>query len=279
MRKIVFIGLVFLFICHLGQAADFSIKIAGASKYCLFKDINRGIDGYLDFWADLSQSSGGIIIDNKKPLHFGLSYSFDLILGLNSSYSMGLGVGHVRARNRSEIIIRYTDGRPETSAVVETTIEAVPIRLSVFRDYHLNRSLNAFVVGGLEIYPARFQSSSWPAGPGDSHHQKAHSVGIGLLYGAGLEIKVLSHVALVLEAQGNYAKIGSFRGKRESGGSTLPHEVKGTLYFEEMTFPPDIENAYPLLMIYETKPLGDRVRSARVDFSGFSLSAGVKIFF
>lgn len=244
------------------------------------KDINRGVNGYLDFWADLSQSSGGIITDNKKPLHLGMSYSMDFVLALDTAYSVGLGVGYVRARNRSEIIINYTDGRPETGAVVETMIEAVPIRLSVFRDYHLNRSLNAFVVGGLEIYPARFQSSSWPAGPGDSHQQKAHSVGIGLLYGAGLEIKVLSHVALVLEAQGNYAKIGSFRGKRESGGSTLPHEVKGTLYFEETTYiPPDIENAYPLLMIYETKPSGDHVRSARVDFSGFALSGGVRIFF
>jgi hypothetical protein len=244
------------------------------------KDINRGINGYLDFWSDLSRLSGGMITDNRKPVHFMMSYSFDLVLALDKAYSVGLGVGYVRARNRSDIVVNYANGSPEANSVVETTIEAIPIRLSVLRNYHLARSLNAFVECGIEIYNARYQSGFWPAGPGDSHHQKAHSIGMGLLYGGGLDIAVIKRLALVLEAQGNFARIGGFRGTRNSGGSSLPYEVKGTLYFEDMTsIPPNVEKTYPLLMIYENKPAGDHIRPARIDFSGFSLSAGLKILF
>jgi len=279
-RRVLLGGLILLGAFSRIRAADLSIIVTAGPKYSLLGDINKGKNGYLDIWADLLRSSGGAVIDNKRPVHLGLSYSVDFFLALDTAYSVGLGVGYVRARNRSEVLISFTDGRPETSAVVETSVESVPIRLNILRHFHLTRSLNAFVKGGLELHNAKFQSSSWPAGPGDSHRQKAHSIGIGLLYGAGLEIKAVRHVALVFEAQGNYAKIGGFSGTRDSGGSSLPYEVKGDLYFEDMTsIPPDFEKTYPLLVIYENKPAGDRVRPARVDLSGFSLSVGLKIFF
>jgi hypothetical protein len=281
MRK-TFLGcLIFLCCFPLGQAADFSIKISGGLKYSLFGDVNRGMNGYLDIWADGGASMGGDIINNKKPLHFGMNYSIDFIIRLNSFYSVGIGVGYVRARNISDINIQYPDERPDATASVERAAEAVPVRFSVFREFHLHRALNAYFVGGLEIYPARFQSSYWPAGPGDSHIQKAHSVGVGLLFGAGLEIKVLSRLAFIVEAAGNYAKISHLKGTRNSGGSTIPYEEKGTLYFYENTFfyPPDIQKTHALLMIHETKPTGEGVRMGRVDFSGFAVSGGIRIYF
>jgi len=281
MRKIIFAGLIFLNMLPLGQAGDFSIKFTGGFKYGLFGDVNKGMNGYLGVWADGGASMGGDIVNNKRPLHCGPNYAIDFILKLNSSYSVALGVGYVRARNTSEIMILYPDERPDETASVEMAVEAVPIRLSVFRDFHIHRALNAYVMGGLEISPARFQSSYWPAGPGDSHRQKAHSVGVGLLCGAGLEIKALSRLAFIVEAAGNYAKISHFKGTRNSGGSTIPHEENGALYFYENTFfyPPDIQKTHALLMIHETRPTGDGVRMGIVDFSGFAVSGGIRIYF
>lgn len=281
MRKTLLGCLIFLCCFPLGQAADFSIKITGGLKYSLFGDVNRGMNGYLDIWAAGGASMGGDIINNKKPLHFGMNYSIDFILRLNSSYRVGIGVGYVRARNTSDIIIQYPDERPEATASVERTVEAVPVRLSVFRDFHIHRALSAYLMGGLEISRARFLSSYWPAGPGDSHRQKAHSVGVGLLYGAGLELKALSRLAFIVEAAGNYAKISHFKGTRNSGGSTIPHEENGTLYFYENTFfyPPDIQKTHALLMIHETRPTGEGVRMGRVDFSGFAVSGGIRLYF
>ncbi len=270
----------FCFLC-LGQADDFSIRISGASRYCLFGDLNRGTKGYLDFWTDMTRLDGGIVAEGRKPLHFGWGFTADFVLNPRSSFGVGIGLGNIRAQSQSEIIISYSDGRPDTSAVVETMITAIPIRLSGSKNYSISRAVNAFVLGGIVIYPARFRSNSRPAGTGDSHNQKAHSMGIGLLCGTGLEIKILSPLALVLGAEGNYAKIGSFRGTRKSGGSSIPYEEKGTLYYEEtlVFMPPGIENAYPQLMIHKTKPMGDHARPARVDFSGFTISGGIRIFF
>jgi len=284
MRKVIFAGLIFLNMLPLGQAGDFSIKFTGGFKYGLFRDVNSGIRGYLGLYADSGTYNGGTLIDKTKSLHFVLNYSVDFALTLNSDYSIGLGVGHIRANKMSEIIIRYPDERPEANAIVETTIDAVPIRLSVFRYYTLNRALSAYFVGGMEIYPTRFRSINWPAGAGNTLHQNAHSIGLGLLYGAGLEIKAFPHIALVLEAQGNYAKIGKLKGTLLTEGSSLPYEIKGTLYYWEqaINIGPDFQETYSLLMIQESAPSGDpysNVRSAKIDFSGFTLTAGVKIFF
>jgi len=284
MRRIIFAGLVFLNMLPLGQARDIAIKFTGGFKYGLLRDVNSGIQGYLGLYADSGTYNGGTVIDKTKSLHFVLNYSVGFSLKLNSDYSIGLDVGHIRANNMGEILIRYPDERPEDNAFVDTTIDSVPIRLSVFRYYILNRALNAYFVGGLEIYPTRFRSVNWPAGAGNTLHQSAHSIGLGLLYGVGLEIKVLSDIALVLEALGNYAKIGKLKGTLLAEGSSLPYEIKGTLYYwkQATNIGPDFQEIYSHLMIQESAPSGDpysNVRSATIDFSGFTLTAGVKIFF
>jgi opacity protein-like surface antigen len=284
MRRLIFASLIFLNILPLGQAGDISIQFSGGIKYGLLRDVNSGIRGYLGLYADSGTYYGGTVIDKTKSLHFVPNYSVGFSLKFNSDYSIGLDVGRIRANHMSEITIRYPDERPEDNAFVETTIDSVPIRLSVFRYYALNRAMKAYFAGGLEIYPTRFRSVNWPAGAGNTLHQSAHSIGLGLLYGAGLEIKVLSDIALVLEALGNYAKIGKLKGTLLAEGSSLPYEIKGTLYYWEQatTIGPDFQEIYSHLMIQESAPSGDpysHVRSAKIDLSGFTLTAGVKIFF
>ena len=283
-NRALFFGLGLLFLCRSGQAADLSIKIAGGFRYGLFGDINSGLKGYLDVWRDFGTYEGATIIDKTGPLHFGADYSVDFLLSLGSSYSVGLGVGRVCMSRRSELTTLWPDERPESTAIVEATVEAVPVTISLSKYFPLHRGLSAYFTGGLEVYPARFQSSYWPAGPGNSHHQKARSLGLGVLYGVGLEIKAFSRVALFFEARGNYARIGGFEGTRRSAGSTLPYEEQGALYYYKTTIntTPGMPKEYPLLMIHETEPSEEvygPVRSARVDFSGFALLGGIKIYF
>jgi len=267
----------------MSQAADFSLKINGGLKYNLFRDINRGTDGYLSYWADLAihnPLTEALVVENRESFHIGTTYSCDLIMKINSEYSIGLGLGYLRANNQREILIQYPlrDG-VDSYASVKTRVKALPIRFSVFRDYHFSQVFGAYVVAGLEFYLTNYESWMFPAGPGDSHHQKAKSVGLGLLYGLGLEIKVVPGFMFVLEAHGDYARISKLKGKRESGGSSLPYEEKGILYFSEITreIQPGVPRIYGELMIHEAKPSGDSVRRGTVDFSGVALLAGIKI--
>lgn len=283
-NRTLFFGLALLFLCRSGQAADLSIKISGGFRYGLFGDINSGLKGYLDICRDFGTYLGGTIIDKTGPLHFGADYSVDFLLNLGSSYSVGLGVGRVCMSRRSELTTLWPDERPESTAIVEAAVEAVPVTISLSKYFPLHRGLSAYFAGGLEVYPARFQSSYWPAGPGNSDHQKARSLGLGVFYGAGLEIKAFSRVAVFFEARGNYARIGGFKGTRRSAGSTLPYEEQGALYYYKVTIntTPGMPKQYPFLMIHETEPSEEvygPVRSARVDFSGFALLGGIKIYF
>jgi hypothetical protein len=273
MRRALLGCLLCLYCFPLGHAADLSIKITGGLKYGLFGDVNKGMNGYLDVWADGGESQGGDIVNRRRPLHFGASYSLDFIFKLDASYSVAVGVGFIRKRNISEIMILYPDERPDETASVDMAVETAPIRFSLFRNLQLHRALNTYFMGGIEIYLPRFQSYYWPAGPGDSHRQKAHSIGAGLLCGAGMEYKAFSRLAFIVEVVGNYAKISHFKGTRYSGGSTLPHEENGMLYFY------NIQRDHALLFIHEIMPTGDNARMARVDFSGFAVSGGIRVYF
>jgi hypothetical protein len=277
--RLAFVGLLLLFgFTSLGWAADFSIVLAGTPRYCFLRDVNRGADGYLGFEAALATLSGGVVNeDNRSPMNFVMGYSIDFRLALNSEYSVVLGVGNLRIRSTSDVLITYTDGQPDARAFAETKIDAFPIKLSVIRSYPLTRSLSAFTEAGVAVWIARYRSSLLPAGPGDTHVQDAHAVGIGPLIAGGLEIKASRYLALILKAEGDYAQIRGFKGTRDSGGSTIPHEERGTLYYEE-TAPLGAERVFPLLMIYDDKP-ATALRQARIDLSGFSLSAGLRISF
>ena len=95
--------------------------------------------------------------------------------------------------------------------------------------------------------------------------------GIGFHGAVGFELKLVSHFAFILEGQGRYVKIGSFEGKKLNF-------IEGTLNYYESQFG---GKWYPKVDVIDgLTPIGIRnLRKAKVDFSGFTLRAGIKITF
>jgi hypothetical protein len=98
----------------------------------------------------------------------------------------------------------------------------------------------------------------------------------------GFELNLVSHIVFVLEGQGRYAKIGGFKGDKENKIHSPPMEssVKGKLYYFEWF--PWTYKWYPMIDLSDEEPSGDKIRSvreAKVDFSGFTFRAGIKINF
>jgi hypothetical protein len=258
-----------------------SLKVTAGLNYAVYGDINAGARGYLNDWKDQVIFVGGSYVDNAKPLHTGPIYSVDLVYKIGSNYSVGLGVGYVRANNRSEVTLRWPSG-PETTAVALPDVRAIPIRLSVIKILPIDKMMDVFFAAGIDTYFAQYRSSNWPGGPGNVDHQKASAIGVGVRYGVGLDIKFASSLAFFLEGQGCYAKVRGFHGTLKSAGSTLPYEEHGTLYYYNFMGGQGNQTPYPTVLIHDTKPSEDvysNVRQARVDFSGFSVLAGIKIFF
>lgn len=279
-QKVLFAVAMLVLLPELSGASRISFKLTAGLNYGLFGDVNAGAKGYLDFWKDLAVGSGGSYVNSTKPLHASLGYSIDLIYKIDSYFSIGLGVGYVRANGKSEMRLLWADG-PETSASVLSDVRAIPIRLTALYLIPIDQKTKVFFAAGLDTYFAHFRSSEWPGGPGNSNHQTASAIGPGLRYGVGLEIGLASHLALVLEGQGCYSRIRGFHGTLESAGSTLPYQENGTLYYTVFMGGPASQTPYPMILIQETKPPSDFysiVRQARVDFSGYSILAGIKIY-
>ena len=106
----------------------------------------------------------------------------------------------------------------------------------------------------------------------------------GFQGGMGIEYRLTSKMAILLEAQGRWAKFRGLEGSSAAvaaeGGDpryTLFSE-EGKLYFE--TFPL-LADAPRLIMVQSAPPLGPEgeAREAVVDFSGFSLQAGFRFYF
>jgi len=282
-RMEIALGVLFLIalVAFPAAGADrLSFKLTGGFNYSIFGDINDAAHGELYFWRDDVVRLGGSCVDRLKPLHTSPVYVVDLIYRINSQFSLGLGVGYVRAKNRSEITLVWPS-EPESTAGYYPDVRAIPLRLSVLQSVPLSQGMKLVFSAGGDIYFAQFRSSDMPGGAGNVNRQKASAVGVGLRYGVGLNIKITKLLGLVLEGEGRYAKIGGFRGTLDSAGSTLPHEEKGALYYMVFMGGPGNLTPYPMVFVQETKPSEDFysiVRKAKADFSGFSLLAGIRIF-
>jgi hypothetical protein len=111
-------------------------------------------------------------------------------------------------------------------------------------------------------------------------NQETNASGLGFHGGIGLEFNLAPNIAFVIEGQGRYAKFGGFEGTCESSGDIEDSgKFEGTLYYYEWR---EEGKIYPTVFVSSQRPPGSvfsNVREAKVDFSGFTLMAGIKIKF
>lgn len=285
MRKIrLTLLIISLFILSVGLGAEsrFSFKISGGLHYGLYGDINNGTRGYLDYWKGLAWYYDGSYQSRMQPLHFGSILTVDLLYQINDYYSFGLGLGYQRASKTKTVSIKWWPDEPPQIARASSDITSFPVRLSLINHLPVNGSLRFFFVAGVDVNFTQVCLGYVPAEADYTYHQKAHSIGLGLRYGPGIELKVGANVDLVVEGQGYYARIKGFRGTLTAGGDYTPYEERGTLYYFEWTSDsiPEYPISYPLVMIQATEPADDyysNVRKARVDLSGFTIVVGIKV--
>ncbi len=252
----------------LSQAERFGIKLTGGINYLEVGDPNASLKGFADFMNDLAIFWGVTGEGEIEQIHYGLDLEGDVIFYLSPRLGISLGSGYIygnKIKDANKVILSvwtYAYGMK---------MSAIPVRLGVCYSLPVSSRIRIFLNGGVGYYFAKWSESiDWMASTID---QEAKASGIGFHGGLGFEFKLVSRFALVLEGQGRYAKIGEFKGK------TLD-SIEGTLYYYEN---PSMGNWYPKVGIVDIDgfmPVGVRnLRKAEVDFSGFTLRAGIKIAF
>jgi len=265
----------------LSKAEKFGVKLSGGMNYLLVGDVNEGVRGVIDSFRDSATVVPGTSTEGEaKPIHLGFDFEGYVIINLTPRVGIGFGAGYIQGAKISELTVHFPEGA-EASLTLKPKVSAIPIRVGVFYTLPVSEMVNVVFNAGAGMYFANYSYNFRP-GPGlsgNSITQTASAKGFGFHGGVGLEFNLAPKIAFVLEGQGRYAKIGGFEGTAKYAGSSLPYTEEGALYYwEQMT----IFRKYPRVLVQENKPSGplySNVRDAKVDFSGFTFLAGIKINF
>jgi hypothetical protein len=107
-----------------------------------------------------------------------------------------------------------------------------------------------------------------------SFHLKAHDVAFGVQAGAALEVRLNERIGLLLRAGGRYARASSFEGDEKYDRVVNGSDASGPQYTGALLF--GHRDSYPVLTVNAGAAPAD-ARSAVFDFTGFSLSLGLKV--
>jgi opacity protein-like surface antigen len=277
----IYCSLVILFLPGLSKAEKFSLKLSVVMNYLAIGDPNASLKGLADFLKDQASLGGEIPEGDFKEIHFVLNWEGDVIVYLNPRFGISLGSGYILGKKGKDVNKIIIGGQTFTE---EVEVSAVPVKLGVYYSLPLSSRARFFLNGGVGYYFAEWSDAYCNEWTGNwwTIDQKAKASGIGFHGGVGFELNLVSNIAIVLEGQGRYAKIGRFKGDKENKIYSPPADSlgKGKLYYFE--YFPWTYKWYPMIHILEEEPSGDKIRNvreAKVDFSGFTFRAGIKISF
>ena len=258
----------------------FSLKLYGGLNYLSGGDLNEGLKGMNDYYAryfwyfGLTKSGG-----EYRPVHLGLNFGGDFIVQIAPALGIGLGAGYLQGT--SDSTVTFTP----VAADVKTTpkASAVPLRLGLYFTLPAGAMVNVNFHAGLGYYLTKmsYDLRTSAAGTWNLYTVKTDANGLGFHGGIGLEFKLLPAISFFFEGQGRYVRIGGFKGSIDATDSYGGHgSENGKLYYYKYIALP--LGTFPVILVSDIVPSGSSVsdvRTANIDFSGFSAVAGMIIHF
>jgi len=278
------------FLTGIGRAdSNWSLKISGGWAYLQAGDVNPGTKAFLDWGRSQFEFTSG----EYAELHGGYEIGGDLIFRLGRNFGIGIGAGFLRGAERSQVSCAQSDYGPEAVFTTESTLSATPVRIFVCLARPLNGKIDITANAGISYFAGVRYDAPWQETYSSvaleyrtdittaAHRPRTP---LGLSGGFGLEYHLTTRMAVLLEAQGRWAKLGGLEGTSvadyfEPGGPlTRLFSEEGGLYYEAF---PALSGSPRVILIQSAPPAGPdgQPREASVDFSGFSLQAGIRFYF
>jgi opacity protein-like surface antigen len=275
-----------------------SLKLQGGLAYLQAGDVNSGTQAFFD-WAKFSSiplTDGAATLGGYQKIKFGYEIYGDLVFEVARHLGIGIGAGFVQSTKTSLMNVwdpNIESGGPSSNILADQNLSAIPVRLGLYLSLPLSGKFNFTANAGASYYLKARYSTDWlvsvsvmdTLGPQTEISTRAQQKKnpFGFQGGLGIEYRLSKRIAILLEAQGQYAKFRGLEGTSlaESGdyGELFPpFSETGKLYYESV---PMIPNGPRLIMVQSAPPLGPggKAREAVVDFSGVSLQAGFRFYF
>jgi hypothetical protein len=252
-----------------------AISIFAGGNYAAGGDLNKGAQGLADLYGNALGTAG----DTKvAPARLGFAFGGEVAFALSPRVRITAGVDYYSSSKYSSVF--YAATASTDAFYTEPKIRAVPVKLSLMyypANYFYVRIgvVYSFAKCG---YAYRFEHDKfWQEWEGE-----ASARGLGCWGAVGFERALGRNFAFIIEAAGQYAPIRGFAGS----GNYLDSDTKVLVKEEGKLYAYDAKitskTSFPLVFIRSKLPAEggvDNARQAEVDFSGFSLRAGIKIKF
>ncbi|MCK4646415.1 MAG: hypothetical protein KAU46_09195 [Candidatus Aminicenantes bacterium] len=275
----------------------FSIKLTGGLSYVTIGDFNSSLESLYNAFDPASEDIESRTGEIKKLDNFNPDWEAELRIDISPKFALGISTsGYIHQKNESSLHVSrkiinflYTDLisiKPEVKAWT-------PVKLGVYYSILRTSKINFFLTGGIGLYSAsvseykRLEEINFR---GDlswmwRYWEINHRAGLGFTGGIAMEYSLTKNLALVVEAQGRYARIKNLKGtmqwEQSQEGIIYEYETSGSLY----NFIWDIEGPWirPHYDLEIFEKLADHIigkgdiNKAILDLSGFSWRVGIRI--
>jgi len=262
-----------------------SVRLYGGFSRVAAGDVNEGADGYFELFETYAALGYGTTTGGYKPVHAGYNFGADFIYQLSPAIGVGLGVGYLRSS--SDSLMTFAGEGLAFTLSGTPTLSAVPIRLGVFLTFPIAGKISLTADAGAAYY-AGLKLDATQRLEMDADNWQAMSVSgsrngnLGFQGSLGFEYRLSRGMGFFVEALGRYARFKNFASvtgttETSDGGSET---TSGKLYILTETF---TDGTFSTFTIEETPPVdnppSETFREPKIDLSGFSLQAGIRIRF
>ncbi len=257
------------------NASLFSFCVYGGGAYLAGGDLNKGLQGWADYWKAARNYQGYTKQTGSfNPVHLGPNAGADVIFYLSPNWGVGIGTEYLVASKKSNFTFQSATQTLNWEYLGK--LSALPVKVSVFYILPLSDRLTLGFHAGAGYYWANARlESRQDINPNIEYIIDSSAKGVGYHGGISLEMKLCSGVNLLFEAAGRYAALSGFTGTVTITGAG---GWEGTLrYWEDKTTYLDHYGYIDLTTDPPSGPTFKLVRDAKIDFSGVSLRAGIVI--
>lgn len=285
------LGLLFGPAAARGQvpANAFSLKISAGCGLAGFGDLNEAgkghnarFEGLADLWG--FDKSGGIALPRVGP-----DFSAEILLRVASRLEIGLGGGFLwRPRRESEVSIRQASSGAVSFVDWAVSASAVPLILTAYYRVPLSARLDGLLEAGLGCYFAslRFtslrQSELLGVQAWNQTTSRARDVGLGFQGGLAVEHRLSRVLSCFAEGTLRLVNLDAWTAEYKYESPSLTDAPRASACWSADELDADTGRSYPVFVFSDQEFSGSayqHVRKARIDFSGWSLQAGVRLRF
>ncbi|MBC7348708.1 MAG: SH3 domain-containing protein [Candidatus Aminicenantes bacterium] len=252
---------------------DFMLTVMVGGLYLSPGDLNQAAEGVTRYY--LAELNSGRQAD-LSGLHLVWTYGLDFFYPLSPQILLGLGFDYLQGSKDSAV--SFSQESLNYRIITRPGVKDLAFRLSL-----LYYPVDIFYLRvGVEANLARV-SYLYRLEQGDQYLEwkgRASGINAGWQEAAGVQWPVTTWLQVYAEAAYRYARVRNFEGKNfYSDSDGLQRTEEGQLYYWQVE---QANKYYPALFVRNRLPTDPGVvdpRRADINFSGFSLRAGLRLIF